>query len=311
MIIITGGAGFIGSNLVKSLNEKNIYDIIIVDKLGKGDKWKNLVGLNFVHFFEKDKFLDSLKKFNVNKKSDNNFIIHLGACTDVTEQNMDYLINNNYTYSFILLQWAIENNHKFIYASSFSTYGDSQIFSDDHCNLSKLHPTSKNSLSKHLFDMNFYDTFGYKYVGLKLFDVFGPNEHHKNNMSSMIHKSINRLKRNQSINLFEGTDNYSRDFIYVKDVIKVIFYFMENWSKIEQFGIFNVGTGDNRTFKDVAITISKVMGINRAPITHTHFPKEYIEHYQKFTKADISKLRSIGYKDEFMDLNSALEDYIK
>ncbi|MCE5305804.1 ADP-glyceromanno-heptose 6-epimerase [bacterium] len=307
MIILTGGAGFIGSNFLRLLNDQGIDDIIVVDNLGSSNKWKNLVGKKFTDYIHKSKFLDEMHKFkNIDA------IFHFGACSRTTESDIDYLIENNYHYSIELAKFAIENNAQFIYASSASTYGNGdQGYSD--ATFDELKPLNGYGYSKHLFDLWVKaQKLDKVLLGFKFFNVFGPNEYHKQDMSSMVTKAFYQIKETGKIMLFKSYNsqyadgNQTRDFIYVKDANKVIWNFYENNIK----GLYNLGTGIARSWNDLANAVFKAMGI--APnIEYIDMPEELKLQYQYATQADLTKLRSTGIEIAFNSLEDNVNDYIE
>lgn len=313
MIIVTGGAGFIGSALVWKLNKLGIDDIIIVDHLGTSEKWKNLVGLKYLDIFHKDEFMDLLLEGSLNFKIDT--IFHLGACSSTTEKDADYLLYNNFKYTKTLAEFSLEKDIKFIYASSAATYGNGENgYDDDESKLNMLKPLNMYGYSKHLFDlwsqkMKIAD----KIVGLKYFNVFGPNEYHKGEMRSLIHKAFGQIKETGKVKLFKSyNQNYAdgkqmRDFIYVKDAVDMTLHFYENK---EKNGLFNVGTGKARTWIDLVNSI--FTAINFKPnIEFIDMPEELKGKYQYFTEAKIDKIRNAGYQKEITSLEDSVNDYVK
>lgn len=311
-IIVTGGAGFIGANVVKKLNELGEDKIFIVDNLSNSEKWKNLVDLSFEDYIHKDKFIDELKKdkFRLSVKA----IIHLGARSSTTERNVDFLMENNYEYTKELAKWSIKNNVRFIYASSAATYGDGSMgFSDNHDLIPKLRPLNAYGYSKQIFDLwalkkGLLD----KIVGLKYFNVFGPRENHKGDMRSMVLKAYEQIKRDGKIRLFKSYNpqyedgEQLRDFIYVKDAVEMTLFFLEN-PKLN--GIFNVGTGIPRSWNDLAKAVFSALGAN-PNIEYVDMPEEIRGKYQYFTKAEMEKIRKSGYTKPTLSLEEAVKDYI-
>ncbi len=313
MIVVTGGAGFIGSALVWRLNQLGRNDIIIVDRLGTEEKWKNLVGLDFHDFYNKEDFIDwiAMDEFYY----DVEVIFHLGACSSTTEKDADYLLENNYRYTQILSEYALNREIRFIYASSAATYGDGlQGYSDNEEELDKLRPLNMYGYSKHLFDLyakknNYFE----KIVGLKYFNVYGPNEYHKGDMRSVVHKAFHQIMENGKVRLFKSyKDEYKhgeqrRDFIYVKDAVDITLFF---WQNKEINGLFNVGTGNARTWNDLVTAIFKAMD-KPVNIEYIEMPESLREKYQYFTQADLTKLKNAGYDKEFTGLEKGVEDYVK
>ncbi len=312
MIIVTGGAGFIGSALVHELNNLGYEDIIIVDNLGESIKWRNLIGLKFVDYIDK---IDFIERIESNEMHVPEVIFHLGACTSTTEKDVNYLMENNFVYSKILASWAHKNNVRFIYASSAATYGNGKEgFSDNEEELYKLKPLSPYALSKHLFDIWAYKNGLLKeFVGLKYFNVFGPNEYHKGDMRSVVLKGYEQIKSTGKIRLFKShRKDYKhgeqmRDFIYVKDAVKVTIFFYKNPNLA---GIYNVGTGHARTWNALAKAIFDAIG-KKPNIEYIDMPVELREKYQYFTEANMKKLCKAGFKEKFMSLESAVKDYVQ
>jgi ADP-L-glycero-D-manno-heptose 6-epimerase len=311
-IIVTGGAGFIGANVVKRLNELGEDKIFIVDNLSISEKWKNLVDLSFEDYIHKDRFIDELKKdkFKLSVKA----IIHLGARSSTTEKDVDFLMENNYEYTKELAKWSIKRNVRFIYASSAATYGDGSIgFSDNHYLIPKLRPLNAYGYSKQIFDLwalkkGFLD----KIVGLKYFNVFGPRENHKGDMRSMVLKAYEQIKRDGKIRLFKSYNpkykdgEQLRDFIYIKDAVEMTLFFLEH-PKLN--GIFNVGTGIPRSWNDLAKAVFSALGTN-PKIEYVDMPNEIRDKYQYFTKAEMEKIRKSGYTKPTLSLEEAVKDYI-
>ncbi|RKY30945.1 MAG: ADP-glyceromanno-heptose 6-epimerase [Candidatus Omnitrophota bacterium] len=310
-VILTGGAGFIGSCLLWKLNENGITDILVVDHLDDL-KWKNLINKKFTDYIEKDEFIKFICEGKVERPD---FLIHLGACTRTTEKNASYIINNNYIYSRKLAEWAVKNNVNFLYASSAATYGGGENgFSDDDKNTLKLKPLNLYGFSKHLFDLWVINNgLSDRFVGFKFFNVFGPNEYHKKDMKSVVAKAFYQIKENGVLRLFKSyrsdfkDGEQKRDFIYVKDVVDVIYYFIENPDKK---GIFNVGTGKARSFNELGECIFEILGKEKR-IEYIDMPEDVKKHYQYFTKANIEKLRRAGYDKEFTDFKRAISEYIE
>jgi ADP-L-glycero-D-manno-heptose 6-epimerase len=310
-IIVTGGAGFIGSNLVETLNQKGEDRIIIVDHLNEGNKWKNLLGLNFLDYIEKDEFLEKIEKGYF---KDVSAIVHLGACSNTTVKDLHYLYLNNYKYSQKLALFALENEINFIYASSAATYGDGSMgFSDEETLLPKLKPLNPYGFSKHLFDLwLYYNGLLNQVVGLKYFNVFGEKEFHKGEMRSVVLKAYEEIKKEGKVKLFKSyhpdykDGEQLRDFIYVKDAVEVTIFFLEN-PKIK--GIFNVGTGKARSFKDLVLAIFSALSLP-PNIEYIEMPEYLKNQYQYFTQADITKLRKIGYNTPMWELESAIKNYV-
>ncbi len=313
MIIVTGGAGFIGSAVVWKLNELGINDIIIVDHLGESDKWKNLNGLNFADIYHKDEFYDLFT--NGELPFETEAVFHLGACSSTTEKDADYLLYNNYKYTQELAKFALNNNARFIYASSAATYGGGERgYADDENEIENLRPLNMYGYSKQLFDLwAKREGILNKIAGLKYFNVYGPNEYHKGDMRSVIHKAFGQIMETGEVKLFKSyKDEYKdgeqlRDFIYVKDAVEMTLYFLEHKDKN---GLFNIGTGSARNWNDLVSAIFNSMGkpIN---IEYIEMPEYLREKYQYFTQAELTKLREAGYTKEISSIEKGVEDYVK
>lgn len=314
MILLTGGAGFIGSCFLKKLNDQGIDDIMIVDSFRNTDKWKNLIGKKFIEIIHKDE-LFSFLNFSDEIKSGLKFdaVIHLGACTDTTEKNMNYLIENNYRFSVNLANYALGKNSRFIYASSAATYGDGEKgYSDNR--IDGLKPMNAYGFSKHLFDMWIYNNgLENDVTGIKFFNVFGPNEYHKGKMASMVYKAYNQIKSTGKIKLFKSnSDKYAdgeqkRDFVYVKDVVEVLWKILNN-KKAK--GILNLGSGKARTWNSLANSVFSALDLN-PNIEYIDMPDEIKDQYQNFTQADIKKLKAKGCSVEFSSLEDNINDYVR
>lgn len=313
MIIVTGGAGFIGSAMVWKLNQIGEKEIIIVDELGKDEKWKNLTGLNFIDYYHKDDFIDLI--LNDSLPFEFETMIHMGACSSTTEKDADYLYENNVRYSQEIAKYCLTHRIRFIYASSAATYGDgNKGYSDEEKNMFNLRPLNMYGYSKQLFDLWLYKTGVLEeVVGLKFFNVYGPNEYHKGDMRSVVHKSFQQILDKGEVSLFKSYNpkykdgEQLRDFIYVKDVVDVILFFIENKDK---FGIYNVGTGWARSWNDLALSVFNAMN-KPVNIKYIEMPENLREKYQYFTQADMEKLRRAGFNKEFYKLEDGILDYVK
>ncbi|MFH1398366.1 MAG: ADP-glyceromanno-heptose 6-epimerase [Candidatus Omnitrophota bacterium] len=310
-VILTGGAGFIGSCLLWKLNKNGIKDIIVVDHMEKSEKWKNLVGKDFAGYLEKDKFLGYLESNKLKGRVD--LILHMGACTSTTEQNRDYLMRNNYLYSQRMCKWALKNKVFFLYASSAAAYGDGELgYSDEDKVSLKLKPLNLYGLSKQMFDLWLIkNKLTSKVTGFKFFNVFGPNEYHKGDMESVITKAYSQVNKEGKIRLFKSykkeyaDGEQMRDFVYVKDAIEVVNYFIEHPDKK---GIFNLGTGRARTWNELARAL--FFACDKLPrIEYIPMPLAIRDKYQYFTKADLTKLRKAGCRHKFYSLEKAIKDY--
>ncbi len=306
MIIVTGSNGFIGSNLIKGLNSMGINDILAVDDHENFPPSENLSNCEFKDLIKIEDIDKLLRKY---PNKDISHIFHQGACSDTMEKDINYMLKNNYLFSKDLLTLALEKNINFIYASSASVYGDGKIFEEDK---KYEKPINLYAYSKFIFDqyvrelMNKNDS---QIVGLRYFNVYGPNEQHKGRMASVAFHLHQQLKESKSIKLFEGSDGYEdgeqkRDFIHVDDVVKVNLWFMKN----EVSGIFNVGTGLSQSFNDVANAVIKWN--KKGKIEYIPFPEELIGSYQSYTQANIDQLRNAGYKDEFLTVEEGVSSYL-
>ncbi len=313
MIIVTGGAGFIGSSIIAALNKRNITNILVVDELGTDQKWKNMCNLSFTDYVEKDDFLNMVieDKLNSSVKA----VFHLGACSDTTERNASYLIKNNYEYSKLLAQWATADNIRFIYASSAATYGGAEAgFSDDQEKIDTLKPLNMYGYSKHLFDLWARKTGLLKKIaGLKYFNVFGPNEYHKADMRSFVLKAFEQIKATGKVRLFKSyKPDYAdgeqlRDFIYVKDAVDMTLFFYDN---PHIGGLFNIGTGKARSWNDLVKAVFAAMD-KKPNIEYIEMPESIRNQYQYFTEADMTSLRKAGYDKKTATLEDAIKDYVK
>jgi ADP-L-glycero-D-manno-heptose 6-epimerase len=312
MIIVTGGAGFIGSAIAWRLNSLGHDNIIIVDELGKDEKWKNLVGLKYSDFINKDVFIDNIEKgMNVNAEC----IIHMGANSSTTEKDADSLIKNNYEYSKSLAKYSIKNSVRFIYASSAATYGDGSLgFKDNVNELYSLRPLNMYGYSKHIFDLWLQkNEMLDKVVGLKYFNVYGPNEYHKGDMRSVVNKAFDQIESTGKVRLFKsGNPNYKdgeqkRDFLYIKDAVDMTLFFLDNKDKN---GLFNIGSGKARTWNDLVTAIFNAME-KPVNIEYIELPGYLAEKYQYFTEAELERLKKSGYSNLKFTLEEGVTDYVK
>ncbi|MCA1933253.1 MAG: ADP-glyceromanno-heptose 6-epimerase [Calditerrivibrio sp.] len=310
MILLTGGSGFIGSVLLGYLNKKGINNIIVVDKFRKGFKWKNLIDKDYIEFVDKEKFFSSLHHYEFDA------IFHIGACSDTTELDMDYLFDNNFNSSKLLLEYTSNKDIPFIFASSAAIYGDgSNGYSDYDENIDSYRPLNAYGYSKYIFDKYLIKENTKKpkhWYSFRFFNVYGPNEYHKGRMASVVMHAYNQLKKDGKIRLFKShRDGFKdgeqkRDFIYVKDVVEVMYYFYENRPKS---GIYNLGTGIARSFNDLAKSVISSSGIF-GDIEYFDMPEDIRDKYQYLTQADIDKLRNAGYDKKFFSLEEGIYDYL-
>jgi ADP-L-glycero-D-manno-heptose 6-epimerase len=312
MIIVTGGAGFIGSGVVRHLNDNGFINLVVVDHLGKDEKWKNLVGKQFLDIIEPSNFFPWLE----GREGEIGGIIHLGACSSTVENDASYLLENNYQFTKRLAQYALKNEIRFIYASSAATYGDGALgFSDDHELLETLRPMNMYGYSKHLFDL-WAKRNGLlnEIVGLKFFNVFGPNEYHKGRMSSAVMKFLPQIESKGMVHLFKSSSpelytdgGQMRDFIYVKDVARITCEFLFN----DAGGIFNVGMGEPSTWNQLAEAVFKATN-KPVKIEYVSMPDDLIGKYQNFTCADTTKLKGCeALNSKMTPLGKAVEDYVQ
>jgi ADP-L-glycero-D-manno-heptose 6-epimerase len=309
MIVVTGGAGFIGSRLVAGLNELGREDILVVDDLTDGKKFENLVTNKIADYIDKADF----RRLIAERDSvcyEIEFIFHQGACSTTTEWDGQYMMDNNFTYSKELLHFCLERSIPFIYASSASVYGVNTKFSEDAGN--EL-PVNVYGYSKFLFD-NYVRGLGTdlnsQVVGLRYFNVFGPGEAHKKGMASVVYHFNNQINETGELKLFEGSHGYAdgeqlRDFVFVDDVVNINLWMME---QINVSGIFNVGTGNANSFNDVANLVVEWHG--KGKIKYIPFPETLVGSYQSFTEADLSSLRSVGCEYEFTSLKEGVNSYL-
>lgn len=313
MIVVTGGAGFIGSVLVGKLNDEGYEDILIVDNLREGsNKWKNLVGKKFIDYLNKDRFIEAFLKGEIDAPA--TAVIHLGACSSTTETDTNYLISNNYEYTKSLASHCIENGIRFIYASSAATYGDgSQGFSDNLELIGNFRPLNPYAFSKQLFDQWAFRTGALsKILGLKFFNVYGPNEYHKNDMKSVVCKAAEQIHKDGSLKLFKshkkGIEHgeQKRDFIYVEDCAELMIQALD-----DQFftGLYNLGTGEAKSFNDLAKAVFKALG-KPVNIEYIDMPESIRDKYQYFTAADMSNLLSAKEDYEFTSLEDGVTSYV-
>ncbi len=320
MIIVTGGAGFIGSAIVWRLNQLGNDNILIVDNLGTDEKWKNLVPLRFHDYMEKDEFLNLIvnNKLSASIRSENDkidAIIHMGACSSTTEQDATFLTQNNFEYTKHLAIAAHNAGARFIYASSAATYGDgSNGFEDDDQKIDQLRPLNMYGYSKQLFDQwalrhGLLD----KIVGVKYFNVFGPNEYHKGDMRSVVLKGFEQIASSGKMKLFKSyrkeykDGEQVRDFLYVKDAVDMTLFFLE---KRIATGLYNLGSGAANKWNDLAAAIFRALG-KPANVEYMEMPETIREKYQYYTCADISKIRKAGFGKSLTSLEDSVTEYVK
>ena len=318
-IVITGAAGFIGSCLVSFLNNAGFEDLILVDDFSKHQKDVNLKGKVFSKKIEREVFFDWLQK----EKPTIDFFYHIGARTDTTE--FDYSIHQhlNVDYSKKVWNYCSQNNIPLVYASSAATYGGGEFgYKDDESIIENLQPLNPYGISKNEFDkwaLKQQEIHPPKWAGLKFFNVYGPNEYHKARMASVIFHSYYQIRKNGFVKLFKShkkefkDGEQLRDFIYVKDVLKICFWFLACWEKDPQTfisGIYNVGTGKARSFNDLASATFSALD-KSTHIEYIDMPEDIRDKYQYFTEADMSKLRTAGYTNAFFSLEEGVDDYVR
>lgn len=311
-IIVTGGAGFIGCNLVAELNARGEKDIVIVDDLNHPLKEAHLKRLAFSEYVDKRDFRPAIRS---GRFADAIAVFHLGACSSTTETDEAYLADNNTAFTRELAEWAMSGGRRFIYASSASTYGAGENgYSDDHAVIPSLKPLNLYGKSKQAFDLIALEN-GWldKIVGLKFFNVFGPYEDHKGSMRSVIHKAYGEIGSTGKLRLFKSyrpeypDGGQLRDFVYVKDVVAEILWFGDHADKN---GIFNCGTGSARSWLDLGRAVFSAMEVPEN-IEFIEMPESLRAHYQYFTEADMSKVRAAGFTRQFTTLEDAAADYVR
>ena len=310
MIIVTGGAGFIGSNIVKGLNALGETNILVVDDLHDGTKFKNIVDCEIADYLDKDDFI---KRINAGDTFAGHVqaIFHEGACSTTTEWDGHFMMHNNYEYSKCLLHYCLAHKIQYLYASSAAVYGEGSIFKEDR---SHEAPLNVYGYSKFLFDQHvrrLIDNVESQVVGFRYFNVYGPREQHKGTMSSVAFHVNNQIKQEGVAKLFKGCDGYGdgeqrRDFVYVGDAVDVNLWFLQNPDKS---GIYNLGTGNSQPFNDVANAVINYHG--KGNVQYIPFPDHLKGRYQSFTQADISLLRNAGYSAEFKNVAQGVQLYMQ
>ena len=314
-ILVTGGAGFIGSALIWALNQRGLSDIVVTDFLGSDEKWKNLTPLRFADYVEADEFRRHLSA-NAAVFGKFSTVFHLGACSSTTEKNAAYLIDNNFAYTKELAAWSIAQGARFIYASSAATYGDgAQGMDDKDENLHRLRPLNMYGYSKHLFDLHAQRAGWLKRIaGVKYFNVFGPNEDHKGDMRSLVNKAYQQIQNTGRVQLFKShrseyrDGEQMRDFLYVKDAVEMTIHLATDGATAN--GLFNLGSGQANTWLTLTRAIFSALGREPA-IDFIEMPEVLRGKYQYFTQADTSKLRAAGYGRAMTPLTDAVADYVK
>jgi ADP-L-glycero-D-manno-heptose 6-epimerase len=312
MWIVTGGAGFIGSALLWKLNQEGLDDLLVVDRLESSEKWKNLRSARFRDYLEADDFLVRLEAGRIAKVQG---IVHMGANSSTTETNAAHLIENNYEYTKRLAQWALRKKVRFVYASSAATYGDGRLgYKTDDPSTQKLLPLNMYGYSKQLFDLwALRQGVLKKTVGIKFFNIYGPNEYHKGDMRSVVAKAYEQIQRDGGVQLFRSyrpdykDGQQSRDFLYVKDAVDVVYQFMTDRS---YGGLYNVGSGKARTWNDLVTAIFTALG--KPPrIDYVDMPESLRLKYQYHTEADMEWRRKDKKAKPFRSLEDGVRDYVK
>ena len=322
--IVTGAAGFIGANLVKGLNERGVTDIIAVDNLTKADKFRNLTDCEIADYFDKTEFLERLEAGDFDGVIE--AVLHQGACSDTMEHNGQYMMANNYRYSLSLLDYCLDQEIPYLYASSASVYGGGTVFREERAFES---PLNVYGYSKFLFDQivrRRLPDASSPVVGFRYFNVYGPREQHKGRMASVAFHFFNQYRAEGRVRLFEGAAGYGngeqrRDFVFIDDVVKVNFHFLDQGSVS---GIFNLGTGRAQPFNDVAVAtvnacrqargevpLSLAQMRDKGVIEYIPFPDALKGKYQSYTEADLNALRGAGYEAPFHDVNSGVALYVE
>lgn len=330
-VVVTGAAGFIGSNLVKALNQRGEHDIVAVDDLSQGEKFRNLLGAQLADYFDQREFLSLLESGRLGEVK---AVLHQGACSDTMNHDGKYMLENNYRYSLRLLDWCQQARVPFIYASSAAVYGASEQFIE---NPAFERPLNVYGYSKLLFDQIVRRRLGRlkaPVVGLRYFNVYGPHEQHKGRMASVAFHHFHELKQHGQVKLFEASHGYAngaqqRDFIHVEDVCRVNMYFLdrathEPLTAQSVSGVFNCGTGRAQPFNDVAVTTINTWRtlqgepalplealVEKELVHYVPFPDGLKEKYQAHTQADLTQLRATGYQEDFMSVQQGVEHYVR
>jgi ADP-L-glycero-D-manno-heptose 6-epimerase len=312
-ILVTGGAGFLGSAVIWELNRRGLTNILITDFLGRDEKWKNLVPLRFIDYLEAGDFMEKLNS-SPGLFGKISTVFHLGACSSTTETDASYLIRNNFEYTKALAHFALEGGRRFVYASSAATYGGIAAGLPETVDLDSLRPLNMYGYSKHLFDLYASRTGMLpRITGLKYFNVFGPNEDHKGDMRSMVHKAFHQIQETGVVSLFKSyrpefsDGGQRRDFLYVKDAVTATVFLAE---QVNGGGLYNIGSSEPNTWLTLVHAIFRAL--DREPkIQFIEMPEYLREKYQYFTCADIDKLRSAGFSQKMTKLPDAVYDYVK
>ncbi len=309
-IVVTGGAGLVGSALIWALNRRNLDDILVVDRLDRSEKWKHLVPLRFADYVDADEF--ACRREREQSFGDVRTIVHLGACSSTTERDADYLLRNNYEYTKALAHWALDRNVRFVYASSAATYGALEADLSDECDLHRLRPLNAYAYSKQLFDLYALRTgLDRAACGIKYFNVFGPNEDHKGEMRSIVQKAYEQIREGGSVRLFKSyrpeyrDGEQQRDFIYVKDAVDMTLHLTECGAT----GLYNVGSGVAHTWLELVRPIFHALELPER-IEFVDMPEELRGKYQYATCASMRRLYATGYDRQITPLADAVTDYV-
>jgi len=313
-ILVTGGAGFIGSALIYALNQRGLNQIVVTDQLGTDEKWRNIAPLAFEDYIPAEELLSELE---ADQDAFGKFAVcfHLGACSSTTVRDADYVMRNNFAYTRELAHWALASGTRFVYASSAATYGDgNEGMSDREGNLRRFRPLNLYGYSKQLFDCYAQqEEILPEIIGIKYFNVFGPNEYHKGDMRSLVCKAHEQISETGKIRLFKSyVEKYPdggqmRDFVYVKDAVDMTLHLAE---QEDAGGLYNVGAGVARTWNDLANALFAAMDLE-PNIEYIEMPDSLRSQYQYYTCADISKVRDTGYSTPTTSLEDAISDYVR
>ncbi len=322
--IVTGAAGFIGSRLVAALNRAGISDILAVDNLQSADKFRNLVDCEILDYLDKRDFLERLAAGQFEGSVET--VFHQGACSDTMQNDGRYMMDNNYRYSRALLDWCQDEEVPFLYASSASVYGAGRVFAEARANEG---PLNVYGYSKFLFDQHVRQRFAGRsaqIIGLRYFNVYGPNERHKGRMASVAFHAFNQFRAEGKVKLFVGSDGYGdgeqrRDFVHVDDVVAVNLHFLEHG---DVSGVFNCGTGRAQSFNDIATAVVNTVRAARGEaalalpelvaqglVEYVPFPPQLLGKYQSYTQADLAQLRAAGYAGAFQSVEQGVAAYVQ
>jgi len=315
MIIVTGAAGFIGSVVVRELNAGGSLDLLVSDRLAASEKWRNLLGKQYLEYIDHEDLLMRLENGDLTNAKIR-AIVHIGARTDTTERDSAMLMKLNYDYTIRICKWALQKGVRFIYASSAAVYGDGSLgFSDADDLTPKLQPLNAYAFTKWLFDhWSITNGVAKDIVGLRFFNVYGPNEYHKGRMASVVFNAFPRAMKEGNVQLFESDrseiphGDQKRDFVYVRDVARMIQFFLKNE---KQNGIYNVGSGAARTFNDLASALLQSCERPVSGIRYIPMPADLKGKYQYFTEADLSRLRAAGFQEKTTTLEAGIGEYVK